>query len=123
MKLLSKIHVPIYDVIVYLSNDAKLASRKIQKLTPGVDLKDDLPQYDVAGFSAELQNNNSEVIAYLIVCQEDETNTVTHESLHCAMDILHSAGIEYNYHNQESLAYLAGYLSKQWWLYIGAHIK
>ncbi|MEY1276760.1 hypothetical protein AB7080_12120 [Providencia rettgeri] len=79
------------------------------------ELQSSYPQHDFgawgAGFTAGIVSDGcSTIVMQLSII---DANTITHESIHAAFDILHFSGVPINYDNNETICYLAGWVAEQ----------
>lgn len=64
-----------------------------------------------AGFTAGIASKGCLTIVMQLNLRD--ANTVTHESIHAAFDILDFSGVPINYDNNETVCYLAGWAAEQ----------
>lgn len=78
---------------------------------------DDFDSSGYAGHSGVIGTDGGLPVMFYIVCEDQTLETACHESLHCAMNILHALGIDFGAHNQEPLCYLHEYIFKEYCKY------
>lgn len=117
LKRISRLRVPLYGVEVIVcpaKQDAEkemwagvLSDNFMAQVTTGVDDK-----------------SGVECVAIIFRSLEDYcTETLTHECVHAAWRVLELVGVKSDVDNQEPLAYLVGWLSKEVNRFMMAHIE
>jgi len=107
LKLSKEVRVPIYGVRVVICANAEIASAKYG---------DDFLNNDFSAQVSVVEEIKSG-IRMVAICYrspgEYNAETLTHECVHAAWRVLELVGITVSVDNQEPLAYLAGWLSRQ----------
>lgn len=99
-----QIKVPIYDVFVTFCTERELAKAFCKK--NGIVIEEDIIDKD-CGF-LYFQDGQ-----FFICVFNREFATLSHECLHCAIEILHWVKVPLDYEMQETIAYLMEYLIKK----------
>ena len=98
-----------YGFIVAVRPTPKRLQRRIKK---AVGAAVDIDQLWVgAGKSLTLQCENGGFIE-IVLLKETSANTIAHECVHAAENMLDHAGVKHSPDNHEALAYLVGYLAE-----------
>lgn len=102
-----QIYVPIYDyqIDLYVFPHAEKLSRKLRKIT-GSDFTQEL-KADGCFIS------NDKTDRCYMVLNKTDIRTTSHECVHAATFILHNCGIPISLDNDETMAYLIGYLTTE----------
>lgn len=103
---MKKLHIPIYEQVIYLFDSFKDHDRWVQKY-----LGCDHEARDIVGAVDYYENEEGTIIVTLTV-QDKDIFTVLHESIHAAWEVLGKAGVKVDSDNQEPLAYLSEYIAK-----------
>ena len=114
-----QIHIPIYGVrVTFIYSNSYQAIVKYGE-KDGLDeatLKL-LGAKDYEGFHIPLIDKDNIRDYYLVVKKNsdkyEEIDTITHEVSHLVMDMLTTAGVKLSQKNDEPIAYLTGYLNKE----------
>lgn len=104
--MVKKINIPIYDsqVNVYIGNILDNLKKINSKFNINVEVSE-----NIEGMAINLESNQG-TLHMLLIEKDCRLNTLVHECLHVAWDILDDKGVMCSVDNQEPLAYLTDYI-------------
>jgi hypothetical protein len=111
------IDLPIYpmDIVVIIDKDFREANKKYKLGFTEKELT-----YTCA-WTVDCEENQT---VYVLLGTEDLTyDTVSHELVHVLSAVCKMKGMKYDIHNDESMAYLAGYIGQRIFDFRDKHLK
>lgn len=105
-----EIVIPIFNYgVKMVIGDRNEVLDVIESEYPGVSL--DVHRHDKGTYLLIEDNNKALSYDYLLVFDDADDNTIHHEALHLAWQILDSVKVKIDLNNHEILAYLMDYIS------------
>lgn len=105
------IHIPIYEQIlkVYIGDEMVEAERSFIK---DYELLDNVPDNMKRAVTGTVTNSQKGLRHHYMLYTSNsiEANTIAHESVHCAIEVLENVNVIITGDNDEALAYLVGFL-------------
>lgn len=100
------IHVFCYDTL----QESKEQYEKIYKSSLSVDIN----EYDaLVCYPVKNSKHSTTTVMLLSTDNKNLLYNIHHESIHCAIWILHKVGVEISFQNDEAITYLSTYIFKQ----------